>query len=100
MYYRLPGDDFVEFVAQLGREARGEGLEDWMVPQNTLWAMRRGRMVGVLKLRHRLNPALEKYGGHIGYFVRPLGARARMCYAHAGTGAETGARAGFDGECY
>ena len=78
MYYRLPGDDFVEFVAQLGREARGEGLEDWMVPQNTLWAMRRGRMVGVLKLRHRLNPALEKYGGHIGYFVRPS-ARGQGC---------------------
>lgn len=77
-FYRLPGDDFVEFVAQLGREARGEGLEDWMVPQNTFWAMRSGRMVGVLKLRHRLTPGLENYGGHVGYSVRPS-ARGQGC---------------------
>jgi predicted acetyltransferase len=70
-FYRLPGDHFGEFVAQLGREARGEGLEDWMVPQQTLWAVREGQIVGVLKLRHRLTPALENRGGHIGYFVRP-----------------------------
>lgn len=71
MFYRLPGDDFAAFVAQLHREACGKGLEDWMVPQNTLWAVRGGRMVGVLKLRHRLTPMLENRGGHIGYFVRP-----------------------------
>ena len=71
MFYRLPGDDFAEFEAQLHQEARGEGLPDWAVPQNTLWAVRGGCMVGVLKLRHRLTPALENRGGHIGYFVRP-----------------------------
>ena len=71
MFYRLPGEDFAAFVAQLGREARGEGLEDWMVPQHTFWAVRDGQMVGVLKLRHRLTPALENRGGHIGYFVHP-----------------------------
>jgi len=71
MFYRLPGDDFAEFVAQLQREARGEGLPDWAVPQNTYWAVCGHRMVGVLKLRHRLTPALDKCGGNIGYFVRP-----------------------------
>ena len=70
-YYRLPGDDFAVFVEQLKREARGEGLPDWAVPQNVYWAVRGDRMVGVLKLRHRLTPALENCGGHIGYFVRP-----------------------------
>lgn len=70
-FYHLPGDDFAAFVAQLHREARGEGLPDWAVPQHTLWAVRGGRMVGVLKLRHRLTPMLENRGGHIGYFVRP-----------------------------
>ncbi|MEI7833615.1 MAG: GNAT family N-acetyltransferase [bacterium] len=77
-YYRLPGDDFALFVAQLKCEARGEGLPDWAVPQNTLWAVRDGRMVGVLKLRHHLTPALENRGGHIGYFVRPS-ARGQGC---------------------
>jgi len=71
MYYRLPDGDFAEFVAQLEREARGEGLPDWAVPQNVYWAVCGGRLVGVLKLRHRLTPALETYGGNIGYFVRP-----------------------------
>lgn len=71
MYYRLPGEDFASFVTQLGREARGEGLPDWAVPQNVYWAVCGGRMVGVLKLRHLLTPALENIGGHIGYAVRP-----------------------------
>lgn len=71
-FYREPEGTFAEFVAQLAREARGEGLEDWMVPQHTFWCLRDdGRMVGVIKVRHRLTPALEACGGHIGYFVRP-----------------------------
>ncbi|OPZ83056.1 MAG: Acetyltransferase (GNAT) family protein [bacterium ADurb.Bin429] len=71
IFYRLPDEDFAAFVAQLEREERGEGLPDWAVPQQTFWAVRDGRIVGILKLRHRLTPALENYGGHIGYAVRP-----------------------------
>ena len=70
-FYREPEGEFAAFVEQLAREARGEGLPEWAVPQTVFWAVRGGRLVGVLKLRHRLNPALERYGGHIGYFVRP-----------------------------
>ena len=70
-FNRLPGDDFAAFVAQLAREARGEGLPDWAVPQNIYWVVSNGRIVGMLKLRHRLTPALENYGGNIGYAVRP-----------------------------
>lgn len=29
------------------------------------------RILGMIHIRHRLNPFLEKYGGHIGYCVRP-----------------------------
>ncbi|MBR2349946.1 MAG: GNAT family N-acetyltransferase, partial [Clostridia bacterium] len=29
------------------------------------------RLVGMLQVRHRFNDFLEKYGGHIGYSVRP-----------------------------
>ena len=77
-YYRLPEGEFTEFVVQLQRVARGEALPDWAVPQNVYWAVSDGRMVGVLKLRHRLTPALEKYGGHFGYFVWPS-ARGQGC---------------------
>ena len=30
-----------------------------------------GRIVGMIQLRHRFNDFLERYGGHIGYSVRP-----------------------------
>lgn len=30
-----------------------------------------GRLVGMIQVRHRLNEYLERYGGHIGYSVRP-----------------------------
>lgn len=32
---------------------------------------RDNRLVGTLQVRHRFNDYLEKYGGHIGYSVRP-----------------------------
>lgn len=44
------------------------------VPMTTLWWVEDGRFLARLAIRHRLTPALEKAGGHIGYDVRP-GAR-------------------------
>lgn len=49
------------------------------VPVTTFLALRKesGRaegiphIVGNIEIRHRLNPALEELGGHIGYSVRP-----------------------------
>jgi len=71
-FYRLPEGNFDEFIQQLAREARGEGMPDWCVPQHTFWCLRgEGHLTGVIKVRLHLTPALEEYGGHIGYFVRP-----------------------------
>ena len=43
-----------------------------MVPQSVCWLMDdSGRMVGIVRVRHRLNERLIQYGGHIGYYVRP-----------------------------
>ena len=39
------------------------------------------RIVGMLQIRHRFNEFLEKYGGHIGYSVRP--SERRKGYAAA-----------------
>lgn len=34
-----------------------------------------GRLVGMIQVRHRFNEYLERYGGHIGYSVRPSARR-------------------------
>lgn len=69
---RQPDGDFAAFVKQMAREARGEGMPDWCVPQHTFWCVRDDvRMVGLIKVRHYLTPALEDLGGHIGYAIRP-----------------------------
>jgi len=44
-----------------------------LVPATQFLAIREsdGRLVGMLQVRHRFNQYLEKFGGHIGYSVRP-----------------------------
>ena len=51
------------------------GRADWFVPMTTLWWAEGDEMLGRLAIRHRLTPALEKAGGHIGYDVRPSARR-------------------------
>lgn len=67
---------FHAFVAMLETEAdpaatRPAGL----VPQTTLWWVEDEEYLGRISLRHRLVPALEVVGGHIGYEVRPWARR-------------------------
>ena len=45
---------------------------DWVTAdQFMLIRVNDGRILGLINLRHRLNEHLAKYGGHIGYSVRP-----------------------------
>jgi len=64
-------DDFAAYVQGLECESRGEGMPAWFVPQHTFWLVRGGRLLGEVRLRHRLTPSLENFGGHIGYVIRP-----------------------------
>lgn len=45
------------------------------VPMTTLWWTDGPEFLGRLAIRHRLTPALERKGGHIGYDVRPSARR-------------------------
>ena len=46
-------------------------VREGLVPATTFLALdENDRLVGMVDLRHRLNDALEKCGGHIGYSVR------------------------------
>lgn len=63
--------DFGEWVRRLRASAEGRDLPAGRVPATTYWMMRGERIVGCGNLRHRLTPALEALGGHVGFAVRP-----------------------------
>jgi len=52
------------------RGGRLAGSDD-LVPETFLFAFVDARVVGRAAIRHRLTPALEREGGHIGYVVVP-----------------------------
>ena len=65
------GGDVAALVGHLRDWSAGRDLPDGWVPCNTYWAVVGGRVVGQVRLRHRLTEELLKRGGHIGYEVRP-----------------------------
>jgi len=66
-------EDPAEWLAATRACARQETVPAGLVPATQLLCVRRsdGRLVGMIQLRHCFNPFLERYGGHIGYSVRP-----------------------------
>lgn len=64
-------DTFPGYLAWLGDLEAGRGVPDNWVPTTFLAAVVRGDLVGRATIRHRLNPTLESFGGHLGYVVAP-----------------------------
>ena len=62
--------DFTAFV-----ERRRAVRELWGVPVTELWFVDGTDYIGTVVIRHRLTPALERSGGHIGYHVVPASRR-------------------------
>ena len=58
--------DFAGFVSR-----RRAVRELWGVPVTELWFVDGTDYLGTVIIRHRLTPALEREGGHIGYHVVP-----------------------------
>ena len=56
--------DFARFV-----ERRRAVRELWGVPVTELWFVDGPNYIGTVMIRHRLTPALERAGGHLGYHV-------------------------------
>jgi len=60
------------YIERLEQQSAGINLDPGQVPASTFWLVRGGEtIVAISRLRHRLTPALERHGGHIGYTVRP-----------------------------
>ena len=64
--------DLQTFLRQCRDTEDGRNLPSNKVPQSTYWLVNDGKqVVGIVRVRHRLNEHLLQYGGHIGYYVRP-----------------------------
>jgi predicted acetyltransferase len=75
-----PCADFADYVARLKAAAKGVGLRPGHVPHSTFWLVDGSlEIVAISNLRHALTDYLLKWGGHIGYGVRP--SRRRQGYA-------------------
>jgi predicted acetyltransferase len=58
------------YVQLLVDFAAGRNLRDDWVPMTTFWLLDdAGEVIGLSRLRHRLNDLLRIHGGHIGYYV-------------------------------
>ncbi|NUW33122.1 GNAT family N-acetyltransferase [Nonomuraea sp. SMC257] len=68
-------DAFAAYVARVLGERSEAGAREGFVPMTTLWWADGDRFLGRMAVRHRLTPALEQLGGHIGYDVRPSARR-------------------------
>ena len=67
-----PYSSFNEYVDRLNAAAKGIGLRAGLVPHSTFWLIDgQGEILAVSNLRHALTDYLLKWGGHIGYGVRP-----------------------------
>ncbi len=65
-------DDFVEERCKR-RSTLYRDYPDWveLVPDTELWLVKNDEYLGSVKVRHRLNWHLEKWGGHLSLIVRP-----------------------------
>lgn len=64
--------DFKTYLQECRDVEAGHELPEGWVPQTTAWLVNEsGLAVGMVRIRHRLNPRLLQYGGNIGYYVRP-----------------------------
>ena len=71
-FSRSAEDGVPEFLARVRDRTRGMNLPEGYVPESSYWLVSdEGEILGQVNIRHRLTPALEDFGGHVGYHVRP-----------------------------
>jgi predicted acetyltransferase len=68
-HYDMLNFHFDEFVETL--LARETDPQEGLVPQTDYWLIADGEFAGEINIRHALTESLERFGGHIGYRVRP-----------------------------
>lgn len=76
-------DDPMEYIEKCALEENPETCPASLVPATQFMLVRKAdnKVLGFLQVRHEFNDYLSKYGGHIGYSVRP--SERRKGYAKA-----------------
>lgn len=69
--YKAALGDFSAYLGRLADALRGVNLPDGAVSYSAFWLVAGRRLLGRSTVRHRLTPALEYEGGHVGYDIRP-----------------------------
>lgn len=64
-------ETFEIYLKTLDDYSKGVNLPKDYVPSSEFWLVDHGDYIGRVSIRHRLNETLEKFGGHIGYTIRP-----------------------------
>ncbi|MDF2557027.1 MAG: GCN5-related N-acetyltransferase [Bacillales bacterium] len=65
-------DEWKNSIFQTYKDRReGINLKPDYVPDTTFWLVENNEFIGLGSVRHYLTPALQSYGGHIGYMIRP-----------------------------
>jgi predicted acetyltransferase len=68
-------ENFGKFVKDMNSNKRHlhKPFPDWVepVPETVLWLVKGSDFIGTMKIRHRLNWHLERWGGHITFVIRP-----------------------------
>ena len=70
--------DFDSFVSSVEEWSRGRDLPRGWVASSTLWLVDDDEYIGSVNIRHELTDWLLRFGGHIGYAIRP--SRRRQGY--------------------
>jgi len=63
--------DFVGFVRSVDAFSRGEQLPRGWVASSSFWLVDGDTYIGSVNIRHDLTEWLERFGGHVGYAIRP-----------------------------
>jgi predicted acetyltransferase len=64
--------DLQTFLQECRDAEDGDKIPADRVPQSTFWLVNDcNKVVGIVRVRHRLNERLLQYGGNIGYYIHP-----------------------------
>ncbi|MDC2866911.1 GNAT family N-acetyltransferase [Bacillus sp. BP-3] len=64
-------DSIDEWLEKVKIQEKGENLPSNRVPSTQFLSIEKGKLLGLINIRHRLTPELLMESGHIGYSVHP-----------------------------
>lgn len=70
-YEETAGKNFTQYLKMVRGNEKGLYLPKGFIPCSAFWLVDEKNFIGSVSFRHKLTPYLKKFGGHIGYSIRP-----------------------------